>query len=232
MCHQILYLYRTFTWSLTQKYHKNSNCVHIFATQTSPDNDLESWLRLWWKLTASSLGSSPWNWNVISLYQIRWSHQTTCESTQGSLPSNWLPCQTQTQEDRQHLRWTQPTGPSTQQAAADGLWKLTICGFQLKASGEEFTIITVQVKQEPQRLYSHGCARCQANFATLCNILTTLCTVFMKCKENRLRCPHLKMCFEFKNHTFLSVIIILMAENDSISKPDYIKSPMNLTELH
>lgn len=200
MCYQILYLHRTFTRSLTQKYYKNSNWAHIFATQTSPANDLESWLRLWWKLTASTPGSSPRDWNVISLHQIPWSHQTTCESTQGSLPSSWLPCQTQTQEDRQHLRWTQPWRDTSQQDWVNNKQQLTVSE---NWRSEEFAIIAVQVKQEPQRLYSHSCARCRANFATLCNILTTLRTVFMKCKENRSRCSRLKMCFEFKNHTFL-----------------------------
>lgn len=126
MCYQILYLHRTFTRSLTQKYYKNSNWAHIFATQTSPANDLESWLRLWWKLTASTPGSSPRDWNVISLHQIPWSHQTTCESTQGSLPSSWLPCQTQTQEDRQHLRWTRPWRGTSQQDWVNNKQQLTV----------------------------------------------------------------------------------------------------------
>lgn len=83
--------------------------------------------------------------------------------------------------------WPAKANRTNTQRAAD--WKppkTNNLGGQLEASGEGFTINDVKVKQESQSQYSHSRARCRANVATLCDIWTTLYTLFMKCEEKQI----------------------------------------------
>lgn len=114
------------------------------------------------------------------------------KATKGPCDQIDSPVKHKSQQHRQHLRSTWPgkaNRTNTQRAAAWKSPKTSNLGSQLEASGEGFTINDVKVKQESQSQYSHSCARCRANIATLCDIWTTLCTLLMKCEVKQIYFP-------------------------------------------
>lgn len=107
--------------------------------------------------------------------------------------------------------WAWPGVPNKTKHKEQQLKVSDLCG-QLEASGEEFTINDVEVKQELQRQSSHNCVRCQANVTTLCNIWTTVYSLY-EVRGNTDLCPKFsyKMCYE----NFLRYMIILMTAKKS-----------------
>lgn len=78
-------------------------------------------------------------------------------------------------------------------------WTLASWVVSLKRQVRSSTSVMSELGQQPQRQYSHSCARCWVNITTLCNVWTTLCVLFIKCEEKNLiylPCPSLQMCLE------------------------------------